>query len=130
MLGKTTHTDQLDAFRPRLSTLLSAQHELVQLAEEVDWTWIEDQLADYYAETGRPSVPIRTMVGMLLLKHMFNESDESVLNRWVENPYWQYFTGEERFQHQAPFDSTGCPALIFPNSAAVSGKKAWKKFWL
>ena len=109
MLGKTTHTDQLDAFRPRLDTLLSRQHELVRLAEEIDWTWIEDQLADYYAETGRPSVPVRTMVGMLLLKHLFNESDESVLDRWVENPYWQYFTGEQFFQHQAPFDSSDFP---------------------
>ena len=109
MLGKTTHTDQLDAFRPRLDTLLSNQHELVRLAEEVDWRWIEDQLADYYAEAGRPSVPIRTMVGMLLLKHLFNESDESVLDRWVENPYWQYFTGEQFFRHCPPFDSTDFP---------------------
>ncbi|MEM9830474.1 MAG: IS5 family transposase [Bacteroidota bacterium] len=109
MLGKTTYTDQLDVFRPRLDTLLSIQHELVQLAEEVDWVWIEDQLSGYYAETGCPSVPIRTMVGMLLLKHLFNESDESVLDRWVENPYWQYFTGEQFFQHRPPFDSTDFP---------------------
>lgn len=109
MLGKTTHTDQLDAFRPRLDTLLSRQHELVQLAEEIDWTWIEEQLAGYYAETGRPSVAIRTMVGILLLKYLFNESDESVLDRWVENPYWQYFTGEQFFQHEPPFDSTDFP---------------------
>ncbi|WKN42773.1 IS5 family transposase [Tunicatimonas pelagia] len=109
MLGRTTHTDQLDAFRPRLDTLLSNQHELVRLTQEIDWRWIEDQLADHYAEVGRPSVPVRTMVGMLLLKHLFNESDESVLQRWVENPYWQYFTGEQFFQHRPPFDSTDFP---------------------
>ena len=109
MLGKTTPTNQLDAFRPRLDTLLSPSHELVQLGQEVDWTWIEEHLTDYYAETGRPSVPIRTMVGMLLLKHLFNESDESVLDRWVENPYWQYFTGEQFFQHRPPFDSSDFP---------------------
>ena len=109
MIGKTTHTEQLDAFRPRLETLLSNQHELVRLAEDVDWGWIEEQLTNYYAETGRPSVPIRTMVGMLLLKHLFNESDESVLDRWVENPYWQYFTGEQFFQHRPPFDSSDFP---------------------
>ncbi len=109
MLGKTTHTDQLDVFRPRLSTLLSDRHELVRLAEEVDWAWIEGQLKGYYAEQGRPSVPIRTMVGMLLLKHLFNESDETVLDRWAENPYWQYFTGEQFFRHRPPFDSTDFP---------------------
>jgi IS5 family transposase len=89
--------------------LLAANHELVRLAKEVDWLWIEEQLQSYYAEQGRPSVPIRTIVGMLLLKHLFNESDESVLDRWVENPYWQYFTGEQFFQHHPPFDSTDFP---------------------
>jgi IS5 family transposase len=43
---------------------------------------------------------------MLILKRMFNESDESVLDRWVENPYWQYFCGEVYFQHKLPFDRT------------------------
>lgn len=109
MLGKTTHTDQLDMFRPQLKQLLAPSHELVQLAEEVDWAWIEEGLKDNYAEVGRPSVPIRCMVGMLLLKYMFNESDESVLDRWVENPYWQYFTGEQFFQHEKPFDASDFP---------------------
>ena len=43
---------------------------------------------------------------MLLLKRMFDESDESVIERWVENPYWQYFCGETYFQHEPPFDRT------------------------
>ncbi len=109
MLGKSTHTDQLDMFRPQLKQLLASSHELVQLAEEVDWAWIEEGLKDNYAEVGRPSVPIRCIVGMLLLKHMFNESDETVLDRWVENPYWQYFTGEQFFQHEKPFDASDFP---------------------
>ena len=101
-------------FRPQLKQLLAPSHELVQLAEEVDWQWIEEGLKDYYAEVGRPSVPIRCIVGILLLKHMFNESDESVLDRWVENPYrpatrWQYFTGEQFFQHNKPFDASDFP---------------------
>jgi len=109
MLGKTTHTDQLDIFRSQLKQLLAPSHELVQLAEEVDWPWIEESLKDYYSEVGRPSVPIRCIVGMLLLKHMFNESDESLVERWVENPYWQYFTGEQFFQHEKPFDASDFP---------------------
>ena len=35
---------------------------------------------------------------------MFNQSDESVLERWVENPYWQYFCEEVYFFHDYPFD--------------------------
>ncbi len=35
---------------------------------------------------------------------MFNESDESVVERWIEKPYWQYFKGEDFFQNKYPFD--------------------------
>lgn len=41
---------------------------------------------------------------MLLLKEMFKESDESVVERWIENAYWQYFTGKDFFQTKQPFD--------------------------
>ena len=57
-----------------------------------------------YSEQGRPSIPIRKIAGLLLLKEMFKESDESVVERWIENAYWQYFTGEEFFQTKQPFD--------------------------
>lgn len=106
MLGKKRPENQFDLFRSRLDQMISKEHELVKLSEEVDWSWIEKELKEFYSDQGRPSVPIRTMVGMLLLKQTYNQSDESVLERWVENPYWQYFTGETYFQHQAPFDPT------------------------
>jgi len=54
------------------------------------------------AEGGRPALPVRLMVGLHYLKALYNESDESVVAKWVENPYWQYFCGEETFQHQLP----------------------------
>ena len=37
-------------------------------------------------------------------KHMHNLSDEMLCDRWVENPYFQYFCGEVVFRHEAPFD--------------------------
>jgi transposase, IS5 family len=104
MIGKYLPTDQTDLFRLRLDQMVNMQHELIVLSKEMDWKWIEGELSGYYAEEGRPAVPVRKMVGMLLLKQMYNESDESVVDRWVENPYWQYFTGEEFFQHKASFD--------------------------
>jgi IS5 family transposase len=42
------------------------------------------------------------MVAMQYLKYTFNESDESVVARWVENPYWQYFCGYTHMQHECP----------------------------
>jgi IS5 family transposase len=44
------------------------------------------------------------LVGLHYLKYAYNESDESVLEHWVENPYWQYFCGYEYFQHECPID--------------------------
>ena len=104
MIGKFLPSDQTDLFRMRLDQMVNMRHELIILSKELDWTWIESELSGYYAAEGRPAIPVRTMVGMLLLKQMFNQSDETVIYRWVENPYWQYFTGEEFFQHKAPFD--------------------------
>lgn len=95
---------QTDIFRMRLDQMVNLKHELIILSEELDWKWIEGELSGYYSDEGRPAIPVRTMVGMLLLKSLYNQSDESVIERWVENPYWQYFTGEEFFQHKAPFD--------------------------
>ncbi|VAW87381.1 Bll1957 protein [hydrothermal vent metagenome] len=106
MKGKHLHTGQSELYRSRLDSLLDSGHELFIMSLEVDWDWIDQELSEHYSDTGRPSVPTRTMVGMMLLKHLYNESDESVLRRWVENPYWQYFTGEEFFQHKHPFDPT------------------------
>ena len=58
----------------------------------------------YDDKTGRPGCPTRLMVGLHYLKYAFNESDESVLDRFLENPYWQYFCGFEYFQHELPID--------------------------
>lgn len=79
-------------------------HPLVILANQIDWNRIEGDHAHLYSEAGRPSIPIRKIAGALMLKHMFNESDESVVDRWIENPYWQYFSGEQYFQCEKPFD--------------------------
>jgi IS5 family transposase len=44
------------------------------------------------------------MAGLAILKHMHDLSDEALCERWVENPYFQLFCGEEFFQHKPPFD--------------------------
>jgi transposase, IS5 family len=44
------------------------------------------------------------MAGLSILKHMHNLSDEDLCARWVENPYYQLFCGEEFFRHKPTFD--------------------------
>lgn len=54
----------------------------------------------------RPRLPTRLMVAALYLKHAFNESDEDAFQRWGETPTWQYFSGQEYFEHKWPCGTT------------------------
>ena len=104
MLGKIKSDSQQNLFKTRLTDLINLGHPLVKLANEVSWDKMELEFQSLYSEQGRPSIPIRKIAGLLMLKEMFKESDESVVERWIENAYWQYFTGEEFFQTKQPFD--------------------------
>ena len=104
MLGKIKPDIQQNLFKTRLTDLINLSHPLVKLANEVSWDKMELEFQNLYSDQGRPSIPIRKIAGLLLLKEMFKESDESVVERWIENAYWQYFTGEEFFQTKQPFD--------------------------
>ena len=104
MLGKIKPDFQQNLFKTRLTELINLEHPLVKLSQEVGWDKMEVEFQNLYSYQGRPSIPIRKIAGLLLLKEMFKESDESVVERWIENAYWQYFTGEEFFQTNQPFD--------------------------
>src|SRR5438067_1180220 len=84
-----------DLFRARLDQIINMKHELVQLAGKLDWEWLDREIAPLYSDKGRPGVETRFVIGLLLLKHIFALSDEEVCERWVYDPYFQYFTGEE-----------------------------------
>ena len=98
-----------DLFRARLSNLLDPKHKLVRLAGVIDWQRFETAFGPLYHESiGRPGKPTRLMVGLTCLKHTFDLSDDEVCQRWVENPYWQFFCGFDHLQHQLPID----PSLL------------------
>ena len=88
-----------DLFRARLDQILNMKHELVQLAGKIDWEFIDGEIAPLYSDQGRPGIETRFVIGLLLLKHIYGLSDEGVCERWVYDPYFQHFTGEEFFQH-------------------------------
>lgn len=96
-----------DLFRARLDQIINMKHELVILAERIDWAWIDDELADRFSDQGRPAEPVRFMIGMFMLKATYGLSDEQVWDRWVQDPYFQYFTGEAFFQHRLPHERSG-----------------------
>lgn len=80
-----------------LADMLNPRHPLYQLANKINWQLFEDSFSKFYSEKGRPGKPIRLMCGLLILKHIRNISDESVVEQWSENAYYQYFCGMEQF---------------------------------
>ena len=118
-----------DLFRTRLDEMIDMRHPLAVLATRMPWAAIEASLApllahkdragevveglDLFGPTtqlvgagrsnrGRPRLPIRLMVSLLYLKHAFNESDESVVERWAENVVWQFFSGMAYYEPRLP----------------------------
>ena len=94
-----------DLFRARLEAILDGRHELVRLANLIDWQRFETAFGSLYVEhKGRPGLPTRLMVGLHLLQHAKGLSDEAVCALWLENPYMQFFCGETHFQHKLPLE--------------------------
>ena len=104
MKGKLPNQNQKNLFRPVLKDILNPTHELVILTNKIDWNEFEISFSQLYSHTGQPGVPIRTMVGLLLLKRIYNLGDETVMDQWLQNPYFQYFCGEAEFQWEYPCD--------------------------
>ena len=90
-----------------LSDTLSQKHPLYMLSHRIEWKQFEDAFRPLYSEnTGRPAKAIRLMVGLLILKHLRNISDESVVEQWAENIYYQYFCGETVFNPSVPCEAS------------------------
>src|SRR5213082_3540452 len=98
-------TGEQDLFRSRLDQIIDLRHPLVVLGRTVDWGFLEREFGAVYTDDpGRPPLPTRLMAGLAILKHTYDLSDEVLCERWVENPYYQFFCGEEFFQHRLVFD--------------------------
>lgn len=104
MLKRTSK--QLSLFSS-LEDMLNHQHPLFQLSHKINWQRFDDAFSPLYCSTnGRPAHPIRLMCGLLILKHLRNVSDETVVLQWSENAYYQYFCGGLEFTPQEPCDAS------------------------
>ena len=100
----TNHSQDL-LFQSRLSIQLNPKHPLYDLADALTWKLVEERFALLFSEVpGQPPKPVRLMVGLFMLSHIEGISDEAVVARWVENPYWQYFCGFDHLQWEMPID--------------------------
>lgn len=120
---------------PSLREQLDSRQALYQMVERMPWGEFEEAFGDSYSEEGRPAKPVRLMVSLLMLKQMFNLGDETVVGAWVQNPYWQFFSGFEEFQWELPCDPSDLvhfrhrigeagAQLILAVSARMHGAKA------
>ncbi len=138
MLGKSVDREQRDLFKPMLVDFIDKSHELVLLADKIDWTYFEKEFSHYYSDTGQPSMPIRLMVGSLMLKRIYNLGDETIAKAWIRDPYMQYFCGMAHFEHNFPCDPSDFVHFrkrigekgvekIFSYSVRIHGKDALEK---
>ena len=104
MLGQSPERRQPDLFNPLLEDFIDMKHELVLLAQKIDWDYFQKEFAPLYSHRGQKAMPIRLMIGCLILKHLYNLGDETLAKEWIMNPYMQYFCGETIFQHRFPCD--------------------------
>lgn len=104
MLSASPNPNQGHLWCASLMEQLNPAHPLLQLARHIPWHALEDEFAPLYATRGKPAKPIRLMVGLSILKHLDNVSDEALMRAWETNPYYQAFCGEVIFQWKFPCD--------------------------
>jgi len=98
---------QRELFQIDLEQLIDSSHPLVRLGLYIDWSSFEQTLGDtYHPSQGAPGISTRLMVALHYLKYQLDLSDEDVVAAWVENPYWQHFSGMRHFQHRMPIDAS------------------------
>jgi IS5 family transposase len=131
-MSKPKNKNQL-SFYNTFEEQLNHHHPLYILAHQIQWDVFEQAFAQYYSDEGRPAKPIRLMVSLLILKHIRNVSDESVVEQWSENVYYQYFSGEKMFANGYPCEASELVhfrnrigeegiELIFKESIRINGK--------
>lgn len=141
MIGKTSSQTQRDFFKPLLRDFINLSHELILLSDKIDWNYFEKDFSQYYSKLGQPAMPIRLMVGSLMLKRIYNLSDERLCESWAMNPYMQYFCGMAHFEHKFPCDPSDFVHFrkrikeagvekIFAYSVKLFGKQSQEKIQL
>ena len=104
---KPVSPPQNELFNVRLEVICDPSNSLVKLADRMDWDGLDDQFAALYSDEGRPATYTRMMIGLTLLQSLYGLSEDDVVDRWSENPYWQYLCGETFFQHNRPIARSG-----------------------
>lgn len=104
MIKKNKNKEKYNLFFPELEKQLNPKNYIYILSKKLPWDELELKFQIFYKNYGRPAKPIRLMISLILLKNLYNLTDEEVVSKWIENPYWQFFSGMEVFQWKKPCD--------------------------
>ncbi|MBB5445464.1 hypothetical protein HDG38_004095 [Paraburkholderia sp. WSM4177] len=74
----------------------------------------------FVSHKGRPTTLSRLIAGLLYLQHAFDLSDEELVWQWVENPYWQVFTGRN------PFANRTADQAVEPDALEEAPERSWR----
>ena len=95
---------QMDLFKIELNRIINPSHPLAKLAKQIDWAVFDEKFEPHFSDDGRPAIATRLMVALHYLKYTHDLSDDDTVALWVENPYWQHFSGRQCFEHKFPID--------------------------
>jgi hypothetical protein len=103
---------------------LRADNRWMKLSELIPWGELEELYRGYFSQwRGRPAKDSRLMCGLLIVKHIDRESDEGVVEKFLESPYVQWFCGYERFVTEDVID----PSLLSKTRKRL-GAQFFKEF--
>lgn len=105
MLGKQdVKKDFFDSYVEQ--QLLPKEHELLDIDAKVDFSFVEEEVADLYcSNTGRPSYPPEQMFRILFLEYYYNLSDVEVVKQLQVNILFRRFV-RLLLEDQIPDDSS------------------------
>jgi hypothetical protein len=104
---------------------LNPKHELLKLTKAIPWDQLESEFSVLYSNgPGQSPIPVRLAIGLMILQHMFNVSDERVVEYWIENPYWQAFLRIRLFAMGVSYSSHFADPLEAANRRQWRGKKS------
>ncbi len=103
---KNKENPQLELFKIELNRIVNLKHPLSKLREQINWKAFEEKFEKQFSDEGRPAIATQLMVSLHYLKYTHDLSDEETVALWVENPYWQYFSGRQYFEYKMPIDSS------------------------
>ena len=107
-MHKKAASSQVNLFLQPFTENLNPQNPIIQLANDIDWNTLTLKLSQNKRKStpGQPPKETRLVIGILMLQHMFNFSDENMVKQWVQNPYWQYFCGYANLQWNPPLEAS------------------------